>query len=81
MELAMNIVGVDVSWMPLDTQPVAVSAATQYLEAELAGLSDADALRLMRAVSYAIALHGELSLRDMQMVCEVAAILRLEGGE
>lgn len=75
----MNIAVVDVSRMPLDTPPVVVSAATQYLEAELAKLSDADALRLLRAVSYAIALHGELSLRDMQIACEVAAILRIEG--
>jgi hypothetical protein len=70
---------VDVSLMPPDAQPIADCAATEYLEAELMKVSLEDAGQVCRAVNYATALHGELNLREMQMVCAVVAILRVKG--
>ena len=74
----MQIQTVDVSLMPVDAEPIA-DAPTEYLNDELAKLRLEDAALLCRATNYATALHGELTLREMQIACEVAAILRLGG--
>jgi hypothetical protein len=75
----MPIRTVDASLMPPDAEPIANRAASEYLEYELAKLSLLNAVQLCRAVNYASTLHGELTLRDVQIACEVAAILRQEG--
>lgn len=75
----MKLPAVDASLMPPDAEPVADRFATEYLEAELDKVAPPDVGPLSHAVLYVAMLHGELGLRDMQIICEVAAYLRVKG--
>lgn len=76
----MKIPVADAAPVALDAQPIADRAATEYLEAEFDKIAPVAVGSLAHTVLYVGLIHGELSLREMQIVCEVAAYLRLKGG-
>lgn len=56
-------------------------SASAYLQDELPKLARADGLQLLRAVAYAAGVHGMLTLRDIQIVCQTCGLLRKDAAE